>query len=488
MSLEKNVLFRTADEHRKALENKEYTSLELTEAVLAQIDEYDASVGAFLTVDAEGARASARASDQRRANGAVLSPLDGIPYGVKDNFCTKDLRTTCASRMLERFIPPYDATAVAKLRGAGAVLLGKQNMDEFAMGSSTEHSALKKTRNPHHHAFVAGGSSGGSAAAVASGMGSFALGSDTGGSVRQPASFCGVYGLKPTYGAISRYGVIEMATSLDSVGIFSRSIDDCKTVFDVLAGQDPLDATSRAKGSLAFAARPLRIAVPDCFGDGVLAPSVAEALEKAKDVLAEHGASFDTVALPSPEQALAAYSVLVSAECASNLARFDGIRYGSYREGDGGFRSRYEQTRAFGFGEEVKRRILFGSYVLQSDHRADFYERAREVRRHVKRGFLHLFSKYDLLLCPTTPHTAFRHGSVQTPEEMYRADLCTVYANLAGVPAISVPFGKDAEGMPVSVQLTAGFFGENILFHAARMLEAECPHEAMLPLFSKEVR
>lgn len=487
MKLEKEILFRGTREHREALERREYSSVELTEATLALIDEYDQTVGAYLTVDRDRAIGAAKASDARRRQGETVGPLDGIPYGVKDNFCTLHLRTTCASRMLEHFIPPYDATVIAQLRASGAVLLGKQNMDEFAMGSSTEHSALQITRNPHHLAFVAGGSSGGSAAAVAAGMGCFSLGSDTGGSVRQPASFCGVYGLKPTYGAISRYGVIEMATSLDSVGIFSRTIDDCKTVFDALAGKDPMDATSFEPRKNTRPNRPLRIAVLDCFGNGVLMPSVAAALERAKTVFAEQGAIIREVALPSPEQALAAYSVLVSAECASNLARFDGIRYGLCKEENGSLRSRYEKTRAVGFGEEVKRRILFGSYVLQKEHRTDFYERAREVRKHVGRAFSHLFEEFDLLLCPTTPNTAFRYGSVQTPKEMYQADLCTVYANLAGVPALSVPFGKNEDGMPVSVQLTAGMYGEELLFEAARMLESICPPERMSPELSKEV-
>lgn len=476
------ILYRSANEHQDAFENGEYSSLELTEAILAHIEKNDHNLGAFLTVDREGALRAAKESDERRAKGNVKSPLDGIPYGVKDNFCTAGLRTTCASRMLEHFIPPYDATVISKLKAAGAVLLGKQNMDEFAMGSSNEHSALQITRNPHNAAYVPGGSSGGSAAAVSAAMGCFALGTDTGGSVRQPASFCGVYGLKPTYGAISRYGAIEMATSLDSVGICSRTVGDCKNVFRTIVGVDRMDATSRTRRSVEIPKRPMRIALLSGIDKNETENAVMDALEDAKALFSRHGAECFEVSLPAPEQALAAYSVLVAAESASNLARFDGVRYGYRTQNGEDLLSLYENTRAEGFGKEVKRRILFGSYVLQSAHRADFYERAREVRRQVKRGMARLFAQYDLLLSPTVPTAAFRFGTVRTPHEMYQADLCTVYANLAGLPALSVPFGKNAQGLPLSVQLTAGAFCEDLLFYAAELLEQECPPSAMRPI------
>lgn len=475
------ILYRSADEHRVALENREYSSLELTEAILAHIEKNDQNLGAFLTVDRKGALRAAKDSDARRASGKLLGPLDGIPYGVKDNFCTEGLRTTCASRMLEHFVPPYDATVIAKLKAAGAVLLGKQNMDEFAMGSSNEHSALRAVSNPHNAAYVPGGSSGGSAAAVSAAMGCFALGTDTGGSVRQPAAFCGVYGLKPTYGAISRYGAIEMATSLDSVGICSRTIGDCKTVFQTIAGVDRMDPTSRPCRNVEIPKRPVRIALLSGIDKNATENAVMDAVEDAKAVFARHGAEFFEVSLPAPEQALAAYSVLVAAECASNLARFDGVRYGYRTQNGEDLLSLYENTRAEGFGREVKRRILFGSYVLQSAHRADFYERAREVRRQVKRGMAHLFAQYDLLLSPTAPTAAVKFGTARTPQEMYQADLCTVYANLAGLPALSVPFGKNAQGLPLSVQLTAGAFREESLFYAAELLERECPPSVMRP-------
>ncbi len=480
-----SVIYRSILEHGTALERGEYSARELTQAMLARIDACDKAVGSFLTVDRAGALAAADASDARRANGTARGVLDGIPFGVKDNFCTAGLRTTCASRMLEDFVPPYSATAVQRLCDAGAILLGKQNMDEFAMGSSTEHSALMRTNNPHDVTRVPGGSSGGSAAAVAMGLGVFSLGSDTGGSVRQPASFCGVYGLKPTYGAISRYGVIEMATSLDSVGIFARTAEDCKTVFDVIAGEDPMDATSYTPKDVPIPARPLRVATLSELGEQSMPASVLHAVERVKDVLADRGAHFGKASLPAPDQALAAYSVLVAAESASNLARFDGIRYGKRIEGEDLF-SIYANTRAEGFGDEVKRRILFGSYVLLQEHREAFYERAREVRRQVKRGMQRLFSECDLLLTPTVPELPFLHGQVRTPEQMYRADLCTVYANLAGLPAISIPFGKTENGLPLSVQLTAGRGMEALLFRVAEVLEAHCDPASMRPCMREE--
>lgn len=468
--LDQRVLFRTIAEHRDAFARGEYTSEALTEAMLAHIAENDADVGAFLTVDRAGALQAARASDARRRQQKTRSDLDGIPFGVKDNYCTRGLPTTCASKMLRNFIPPYDATVITRLRETGAVLLGKQNMDEFALGSSNEYSALQTTCNPHDPQRVAGGSSGGSAAAVAMGMGSFALGTDTGGSVRQPAAFCGVYGLKPTYGAISRYGVVEMASSMDCVGILSRSAADCEILFRHLAFADAADATSRSVPLAELPQGNLCIAVPDRLEQIRPESSVLTACQRAAACFSECGATVDPIALPDPEQALAAYRVLSAAECASNLARFDGIRYGQGHIQAQDLYSRYADARADGFGDEVKRRILFGTYVLQGTNRALFYEHAVATREKIRQSILRLLSRFHLMLLPTASTTAFTKKSVPTSER-YRSDLCTVYANLAGVPALSVPFGTDENGMPVAVQLMAGVGCEPLLFHAARILE-----------------
>ncbi len=465
------MVFRSVTQHAAALGEKEYSSVELTRAYLSQIEARDGEIGAFLTVDAKGALAAAEASDARRARGEARGDLDGIPFGVKDNFCTAGLRTTCASRMLEHFVPSYDATAVARLTQAGAVLLGKLSLDEFAMGSSNERSAFGVTRNPHALDRVAGGSSGGSASALAAGEVAFSLGSDTGGSVRQPAAFCGVYGLKASYGAISRYGMIALASSLDCVGVLSRTASDGALICEALRGVDPLDATA-CSAVAKEEKRPLRIARIDGFREESFAPEVREATERAIGVFLRHGASFGEISLPTPKDALAAYSVLVSAEAASELARYDGIRFGEGIDGEDLF-SLYARTRGAGLGEEVKRRILFGNYVLQNERRRAYYDTALAVREQVRLGLLKVFEEYDLILSPVTPTAAFPIGKVRTPEEMYQADLCTVYANLAGLPALSVPFGKAADGLPLAVQLTARPFAEATLYGAAAILENE---------------
>lgn len=472
------LIKRTVSEHCKALAAGEYSSVELTRAYLAEIERREPTVGAFLTLDAENALKAAALSDKRRANGEKTGVLEGIPYALKDNFCTKGLRTTCASRALEDFVPPYDAEVVTRLRGAGAILLGKANMDEFAMGSTTETSALGVTRNPLNLEAVPGGSSGGSAAAVAAFEAPFALGSDTGGSVRQPAAFCGVVGMKPTYGAISRYGMIALASSLDCVGIVTRNAEDCGVVLSALVGKDEKDATSLAypQADPSHASergeRPLRVAVVrELLADDEVSHAVIEATEQAISALRARGAVIGEVSLPSPEAALAAYCVISAAEASSNMARYDGIRFGHRTSLDGDLYALYANSRAEGFGSEVKRRILFGTYMLSEGKRSLYYDRARRARSHIRMRMREILRGYDLLLTPTTPTSAFGRGSALTPTQRRRADLCAVYASLAGLPAVSVPFGSDTNGMPLGVQLTAAPFAEGLLLRVAKELE-----------------
>jgi len=468
---------RGVTEHLSALAAKEYSAKELVCAYLAEIEKQEPVTGAFLTLDPDGALEAARLSDMRRAKGEQVGALEGIPFAVKDNFCTKGIRTTCGSRMLAEYIPPFDATVVARLKDAGAVLLGKLNMDEFAMGSSTESSALGITRNPLDPDRVAGGSSGGSAAAVAACEIPFSLGSDTGGSIRQPAAFCGVVGFKPTYGAISRYGLIAMASSLDSVGIVSQNVDDAATVFDCVAGKDEKDATSLARSPIAPDVHlgELRVGVVRelCVGESVSA-SVRASVESAGRLLSLCGACVEEVSLPSPEAALAAYCVLSAAEASSNLARYDGIAYGHRSSDEEDLFSVYANSRTEGFGTEVKRRILFGGYMLSLEKRGIYYERACRARADVAQKMKQLLQTYDLLLMPTAPTTAFLRGSVPSTAEQRRSDLCSAYASLAGLPSISLPFGKDDHGLPIGIQLCAGFGEDQRLLSVAKLFLEAC--------------
>lgn len=478
----RDLIKRSLTEHRAALYAGEYSSVELTRAYLDQIEKCEASVGAFLTLDAEAALRAAEESDRRRAHGASLGALDGIPYALKDNFCTKGIRTTCASRMLENFVPPYDATLVKRLRGAGAIMLGKTNLDEFAMGSSTETSKLGVTRNPLDTRYVPGGSSGGSAAAVAAHEAVFSIGSDTGGSVRQPAAFCGLVGMKPTYGVISRYGMIALASSLDCVGLFTHTSADCGAVLSALVGRDELDATTVVHPAPCFSGagwegdRPLRVAVVrELLADGAVSEAVLAATEQAIGALAEHGAIVQSVSLPSPEAALAAYCVLSAAEASSNLARYDGVAFGRRTACEGDLFSLYANSRSEGFGSEVKRRILFGTYMLSEGKRSLYYERARKARMAIRARLDEILGEFDVILTPTTPTAAFRFGTSLTPSQRRRADLCAVYASLAGLPAVTVPFGKNSDGMPTGVQLTAAPFAEDLLLRVATLLEEVRP-------------
>ncbi len=474
----KELIKRTVTEHRDALAKKEYSSVELTRAYLDEILRCEPTVGAFLTLDAEHALQAAEKSDARRAKGEAIGSLEGIPYALKDNFCTKGLRTTCASRMLEHFVPPYDAEVVTRLHDAGAILLGKVNMDEFAMGSANETSALGVTRNPLNPDYVSGGSSGGSAAAVAAFEAPFSIGSDTGGSVRQPAAFCGVVGMKPTWGVISRYGMIALASSLDCVGIVTHTAADCGAVLSALVGKDPKDATSVTHPNADFSCdqrafkRPLRVAVVrELLEDEEVSPSVIRATEQAVSALRSSGAVIGEVSLPSPMAALAAYCVISAAEASSNMARYDGVCYGHRTEQEGDLISIYANSRAESFGNEVKRRILFGNYMLSEGKRELYYDRACNARHAIRTHMREILDRFDLILTPTAPTGAFRRGSGLSPAQRRRADLCAVYASLAGLPAISVPFGQDADGMPLGVQLTAAPYAEGLLLSVASYLE-----------------
>ena len=428
-----------------------------------------AALNSFIHVDADGARLAANAVDAQRAAGAALSPLAGIPFAHKDIFCTRGVATTCGSRMLRDFVPPYDAQVVERLASAGAVSIGKTNMDEFAMGSSNENSAYGAVANPWDTTRVPGGSSGGSAAAVAAGIVPFATGTDTGGSIRQPAAFCGITGLKPTYGRVSRHGMIAYASSLDCAGVLARSAADCALVFDAIAGFDPRDATSVARPAEATAAlldQPLaglRIGVArDYFGGGVQA--ALRELERLGAVLVD-------VSLPSAHHAIAAYYVIAPAEASSNLARYDGVRYGHRTAQARSLDELYSQSRAEGFGREVQRRILVGTYALSAGYYDAYYLRAQKVRRLVANDFAAAFAGVDLIAGPTAPTTAFRLGEKSGDAlAMYAADVNTVAVNLAGLPAISAPAGL-AGGLPVGLQLIAPAFAEARLLNAAHQLQ-----------------
>ena len=474
--MNRELLFRSIKEHRSALEAGEYSAEELTRAHLSRIEETNPVTNAFLEVDAEGALSFARASDDRRRRGECLGALDGIPFSLKDNFAARGLGMRCGSRILENFISPYDATVCERLRRGGAVLLGKNNMDEFAMGSAGEYSAYAPMRNPHDPTCSAGGSSGGSAISVAEGTSVFSLGTDTGGSVRQPAAFCGVYGLKPTYGVLSRYGVAEMASSLDCVGVLARTPQDCAEVFFALVGKDARDATScEYMGEMPVwknardVMKGLRVAVVrEALAEEGFA-EVSGALRAAVGHFTSMGASVREVSLPSLRSALAAYTVLAAAEVASNLSRYDGIHYGMRKNADGLYAT-YAESRSAYLGDEAMRRILFGTDMLREENRERYYLRAERVREHVLQTMRAWMEEYDLILSPTSPTVAFPLGKKLSPQERYRADMCAVYANLSGFPAISLPFGRTEAGLPLAIQLTARPMGETLLLRVAEAL------------------
>lgn len=473
-----DLLSITLAEGARRLRAGDLTSRQLTEAFLDRIAATDGDVHAFVTVTAEDALAQADEADALLSSGDADAPLTGLPVGIKDVLMTNGVRTTAGSRMLDSLIPPYDATSVARLREAGAISVGKTNMDEFAMGSSTEHSAWFPTANPWDLERVPGGSSGGSAAAVAAQQCIASLGSDTGGSIRQPASFCGVVGLKPTYGRVSRYGLIAFASSLDQIGPFTRTVEDAAILLQAIAGPDPLDSTCYDVPVPDFSAQldrgldGLRVAAPqEFFGDG-MDDDVAAAIETALDLLAANGAIVDrSPSMPSVPMALPVYYVLAPSECSANLARFDGVKYGYGARGGESMWADMEATRKHGFGREVKRRILLGAYALSAGYYDAYYLQAQKVRTLIRREFDRVFAEHDVIVAPTAPTVAFKRGAITDPYQMYLNDVYTIPANIAGLPAISIPGGFGADGMPVGLQFVGQRLDEAALLGVANAYE-----------------
>ena len=470
----------TIDAARSAVEERKTTAVELAAAFYSKIERDDPPIGAYLTLSKERALAQAERMDRRVEQGNALPPLGGVPVGIKDVLVTGGVRTTAGSKILGRYIPPYDSTAVARMEAAGAVILGKLNCDEFAMGSSNENSAFYPVHNPHDLSRVPGGSSGGSAAAVAAGMAVAALGSDTGGSIRQPASFCGVVGLMPTYGRVSRYGLIAFASSLDHVGPLTRSVNDAALVLRTIAGRDPMDPTSADVpvpdyvAELEKPVKGLRLGIArEYFGEG-LEPEVRAAVEAAIEKLAGLGCEIVKVSLPHTEYAIPTYYVVATAEASSNLARFDGVRYGLRAKDARTLPEMYRRTRDRGFGSEVKRRIMLGTYVLSAGYYDAYYLKAQKVRTLVTRDFEQAFGKVDAILTPTSPTAAFPLGEkVDDPLAMYLADIYTVTADLAGIPGISVPCGETRQKLPIGLQILGKHFDEATVLRVAHAYEQE---------------
>ncbi|MBC7959171.1 MAG: Asp-tRNA(Asn)/Glu-tRNA(Gln) amidotransferase subunit GatA, partial [Vallitaleaceae bacterium] len=439
---------KTAHELKALLDSKEVSSEEITKSYLDRIEKVDGKIEAFLTLCTDSALAKAREVDGRRARGEAVGALAGIPIAVKDNICTKGIKTTCASKILENFVPPYNATVMEKIHAADMVVLGKLNMDEFAMGSSTENSAFQKTRNPYDLERVPGGSSGGSAASVAADETTFALGSDTGGSIRQPAHYCGIVGMKPTYGSVSRYGLVAFASSLDQIGPLTKDVEDMALALNLICGHDKMDSSSAKiihpdfTKALNQEIRGMRVALPkEFFGEGINAEVRKSTLQVAGE-LEKLGAIIEEVSLDMTQYALPAYYMISSAEASSNLARFDGVKYGHRAKKYDDLLDLYKQTRDEGFGSEVKRRILLGTYALSSGYYDAYYKKAQQVRTLIKNQFDKVFETFDVILTPTGPTTAFKIGSkIDNPVEMYMDDICTVPINIAGVPALSINSG-----------------------------------------------
>lgn len=477
----------TLSELNAALAARRLSSVEATRWALSRVDA-TAMLGAYLHVDFDGALAQARASDERRARNDALGPLDGVPVGLKDNILVEGLPATCGSKMLQDYVAPYDASVVRRLKGAGAVILGKHNLDEFAMGSSNEHSAFGCVRNPWDTTRVPGGSSGGSAVAVATGTVVGALGTDTGGSVRQPAAFCGIVGLKPTYGRVSRHGVAAFASSLDQVGPMGRSVRDVATLLAIVAGHDARDATCAERAvpdyhvDLEAGAKGLRLGVPREYLAVEVAGDVRKAFEATLACYERVGATLVDISLPHTSAVIATYQVIATAEASSNLARYDGVRYGLRRDPGAGLHEMYRATRGEGFGREVRRRILLGTFVLSAGYHEAYYQRAQKVRSLVRRDFDEAFAQVDAVATPTTPSTAFPLGAkVDDPMGMYLTDLFTVGANLAGIPALSVPCGFDRQGLPMGLQLVGPAWSEARLLGLGRAYEREHAWHARRP-------
>jgi aspartyl-tRNA(Asn)/glutamyl-tRNA(Gln) amidotransferase subunit A len=468
----------TIHEAHELLKQKEITSEELTRAVLQRIEDVEQKVDAFITVAPDLALQQAGEADRLIASGHC-EPLTGIPLAIKDLICTRDMQTSCASRILENFIPPYDATVIRKLRQAGAIVLGKLNMDEFAMGSSTENSGLKITRNPWDLERIPGGSSGGSAVAVAADMCLGALGSDTGGSIRQPASHCGVVGMKPTYGRVSRFGLVAFASSLDQIGPLAKDVTDCAVMLKAIAGHDAADSTSVPVevpdygASLADGLKGLKIGIPgEYFVTDGLDPEVAAAVDEAVAVIENLGAEKVEISLPHSKYAVAVYYVVAPSEASSNLARYDGVKYGFRNTDHSELMNMYRTTRSNGFGPEVQRRIIIGTYCLSAGYYDAYYGKASQVRTLLVEDFKKAFERCDVILSPVAPTPAFKIGEkVDDPLTMYLSDIFTLSANLAGIPGMSVPCGLSGQGLPIGLQLMAKHFNEEILFKVAHKFE-----------------
>ncbi len=476
-----NILDMTATELAKAIKEGRTTAIAAAEEVVKQIELKEKEFNCYITFDKEGFLNEATRVQAGIEEGSITGVLAGVPVAVKDNICTEGMRTTAASKILDNFVPAYSAEAIVKLREAGAVIIGKTNMDEFAMGSTTETSAYGITGNPHNTNHVPGGSSGGSAAAVAASECYFALGSDTGGSIRQPASYCGVVGMKPTYGSVSRYGLIAYASSLDQIGPICKDVTDCATVMEVLASYDEKDSTSVRREDVKFTealvadVKGMKVGVPKSyFGEG-LDPEVKEAVLNGIEVLKAQGAVVEEFDLDLAEYAVPAYYTIATAEASSNLARYDGVKYGYRTPEYSGLHDMYKKTRTEGFGEEVKRRIMLGSYVLSAGYYDAYYIKAMKVRALIKKTFDEAFKKYDVIIGPVAPQTAPRMGeSLKDPMKMYLSDIYTIPANLAGLPAISVPCGKDSQGLPIGMQIMGDCFMEKNIIRAAYAYEQAC--------------
>lgn len=465
---------KSAYELSQMMKKKEVSSVEITKSVFERIKAVESKVDAYVTLDEENALRTAEKIDNKRAQGEQLSHLAGIPIGIKDNISTKGLKTTCSSKMLENYVPPFNASVMDKVYSAGMVVTGKLNMDEFAMGSSTENSYFKPTHNPHDTERIPGGSSGGSAAAVAACEAVVSLGSDTGGSIRQPASYCGVVGLKPTYGSVSRFGLIAFASSLDQIGPIGKTVRDVAMLQSVINGHDKMDSTSVYReytdlaASLKVNVKGLKIGLPkEYFGEGIDS-EVKEKILSAVKTLEANGAVIKEISLPSTDYALSSYYIISSAEASSNLARFDGVRYGYRAENYDGLVDMYEKTRSEGFGDEVKRRIMLGTFVLSSGFYDAYYKKAKLLQRRISAEFSEAFSDIDVIAAPTVPTTAFKIGeNTDNPLKMYATDICTVTANISGLPAISVPCGMDGRNLPIGLQLIGDKFTEQKLLNTA---------------------
>lgn len=473
-----DIMSLTAVEIGKRIKSGEISVREAVEAALAQIDRVEADVHSYVTIDREGARKRADEVQKLIDDGTLTGPLAGVPVAIKDNMCTEGMLTTCSSKILENFKPTFTAEAVKNLEEAGAVIIGKTNMDEFAMGSTTETSYYGETKNPWNLSYVPGGSSGGSCAAVAAEECAYALGSDTGGSIRQPSSFCGVVGIKPTYGTVSRYGLVAYGSSLDQIGPVAKDVTDCATILETIASYDPKDSTSIEREDYDFTSalvedvKGLKIGIPnDYFGEGLDA-EVKEKILSAVKVLEEKGAVVEWFDLSLVQYAIPAYYVIASAEASSNLSRFDGVKYGYRTEEYEGLHNMYKKTRSEGFGAEVKRRIMLGSFVLSSGYYDAYYLKALRTKALIKEAFDKAFAKYDVIIAPAAPTTAPELGkSLSDPIKMYLGDIYTIAVNLAGLPGISIPVGTDAKGLPIGMQIIGNCFEEKTIIRTAYTFE-----------------